>query len=62
LSNAQNRCGTEEYTRSLTEKYPEYTKEREKTNAQTEKWIKSHPNYSEKTIITVLYKKGWPAN
>jgi hypothetical protein len=53
LSNAQNRCGTEEYTRSLIEKYPEYAKEKEKTNAQTKRWIKNHPNHNEKTIITI---------
>ena len=53
LSNAQNRCGTEAHTLELIEKYPAYTIARSKVNAQTNKWIKDHPNNSKKTIITI---------
>ena len=32
---------------------PSYAIARNKVNSQTEKWIKNHPNHSEKTIITI---------
>jgi hypothetical protein len=53
LSNAQNRCGTEAHTRSMIERNPEYAIAKAKVNVQTKKWIKDHPNHSEKTIITI---------
>ena len=53
LSNAQNRCGTEAITSEMMANNPEYAISKAKVNAQTEKWIKDNPNYSEKTIITI---------
>ena len=53
LSNAQNRCGTEDHTRSMIEENPEYAIAKAKVNTQTKKWIKDHPNHSKKTIITI---------
>ncbi len=50
---AQERCGTEANTLKLIEKYPDYAKEREKVNTETENWIANHPNYQTKTIITI---------
>ncbi len=53
LNKAQNRCGTEAHTLELIEKYPEYSIAKTKVSDQTKKWINEHPNYSEKTIITI---------
>ena len=49
----QEKCGTVIYTDYLMQKYPNYKKERDKVNLQTEKWIKSNQNYNQKTIITI---------
>ncbi len=53
LALAQERCGTEEITRLTKEKYPEYAIAKENVNAETEKWIKAHPNHAEKNTITI---------
>ena len=53
ITTAQERCGTEAHTKNLIKNNPEYAIARAKVNAQTEKWIKEHPNHSEKTIITI---------
>ena len=50
---AQERCGIEDNTLKLMEKYPNYAKEREQTNNETKNWITNHPNYKTKTIITI---------
>ena len=53
ITNAQERCGTEAYTKSMMNNNTNYAKARNKVNAQTEKWIKNNPNHNEKTIITI---------
>ena len=53
LATAQERCGTEAYTKSMTASNPSYALARTKVNAQTEKWIENHPNYKGKGIITI---------
>ena len=53
VTNAQERCGTEAYTKSMMMNNASYAIARAKVNAQTEKWIKNNPNHSEKTIITI---------
>jgi len=53
IANAQERCGTEAHTKNLMSNNANYAIAIEKVNAQTEKWIKNHPNNSEKTIITI---------
>ena len=53
ISNAQNRCGTEAHTKTMIANSPEYAIAKSKVNTQTSKWIENHPNYSEKTIITI---------
>jgi len=50
---AQERCGTEIHTENMMKKNASYAIARNKVNFQTEKWIKNHPNHSEKTIITI---------
>ena len=50
---SQERCGTAAITQQRIEKYNDYKKARNKVNTQTEKWIKEHPNYNPKTIITI---------
>ena len=54
LSFSQNRCGTEYYSKILTEKFPNYRKERRKDNVQAEKWIKNHPKQNEKETIIII--------
>ena len=51
--NAQERCGTTAITEKMMSENPEYANARSKVNAQTEQWIKDHPNHNEKTIITI---------
>ena len=51
--NAQERCGTTAVTEKMMIDYPEYAKARAKVNSQTMQWIENHPNYNEKTIITI---------
>ena len=51
--NAQERCGTEAITKHMTEIYPKYKTAKKEVNTQTERWIKNHPNNSEKIIITI---------
>jgi hypothetical protein len=53
IATAQERCGTEEHTKNMMSSNANYAISRDKVNAQTEKWIKNHPNHSEKTIITI---------
>ena len=53
ISTAQERCGTEAHTKNMINSNPSYAAARAEVNAQTEKWIKKHPNHSEKTIITI---------
>jgi len=50
---AQEGCGTEIHTENMMKKNASYAIARNKVNFQTEKWIKNHPNHSEKTIITI---------
>ena len=50
---AQERCGTEIHTENMMKKNTSYAIARNKVNFQTKKWIKNHPNHSEKTIITI---------
>ena len=53
IATAQERCGTEIHTKNMMDNNDSYAIARDKVNAQTEKWIKNHPNHSEKTIITI---------
>lgn len=53
IATAQERCGTEAYTKSITDNNPSYALARTKVNAQTEKWIENHPNYKRQGIITI---------
>ena len=53
IATAQERCGTEAYTKSMMDNNPNYAMAKAKVNAQTNKWIENHPNHSEKTIITI---------
>ena len=53
MTNAQERCGTESYTKIMMNDNSRYEIARNKVNSQTEKWIKNNPNHSEKTIITI---------
>jgi hypothetical protein len=53
ITSAQEKCGTEAYTKNLMKNNSSYATALEKVNLQTEKWIKNHPNHREKTIITI---------
>ena len=53
ITSAQQRCGTEIYTKNMIKENASYAKARHNVNSQTEKWIKNHPNHAEKTIITI---------
>ena len=53
MINAQNRCGTEEYTIILEKRYPEYDKYREKVNIETKEWIKENTDRTKGTVITI---------
>ena len=53
ITSAQERCGTEAYTKNMMKKNASFAIARDKVNSQTEKWIKNHPNHREKTIITI---------
>jgi len=53
ITSAQQRCGTEIYTKNMIKENSSYAKARHNVNSQTEKWIKNHPNHAEKTIITI---------
>ena len=51
--NAQQRCGTTDYTLQLMEKYPEYKLAKEKVNLETTRWLKNNPDHNLKSIITI---------
>ena len=53
IATAQERCGTEAYTKNITDNNLSYALARTKVNAQTEKWIEDHPNYKGQGIITI---------
>ena len=53
IATAQERCGTEAYTKNITDNNLSYALARTKVNAQTEKWIEEHPNYKGQGIITI---------
>jgi hypothetical protein len=53
ITSAQERCGTEAYTKNLKKNNSSYAIALDKVNSQTEKWIKNHPYHREKTIITI---------
>ena len=53
ITNAQERCGTEAYTKNMMKNNDSYAIARNQVNAQTEKWIKNYLNHNEKTIITI---------
>ncbi len=53
IVHAQQRCGTTAYTLQLMEKYPEYKVAKQKVNKETMRWLKKHPDYSLKSIITI---------
>ena len=53
ITSAQERCGTEAYTKNLMKNNSSYAIALDKVNSQTEKWIKNHPSHREKTIITI---------
>ena len=53
IATAQERCGTEAHTKNMMSNNADYAIAIEKVNSQTEKWIENHPNYSEKSIITI---------
>ena len=53
MLNAQNRCGTEEYTIILEKKYPEYDKYREKVDIETKEWIKENTDRTKGIVITI---------
>ena len=51
---SQEKCGAEQYTTFLMQKYPEYSQERNKVNEQTIKWLKDNPNHADKKIIITI--------
>jgi len=53
IATAQERCGTESYTKNMIDNNPSYATAKAQVNAQTKKWIENHPNHSEKTIIAI---------
>ena len=53
IATAQERCGTEAYTKNITDNNLSYALARTKVNAQTEKWIEEHPSYKGQGIITI---------
>ena len=50
---AQERCGSEAYTKIMMNNNASYAIAIGRVNAQIEKWIENHPNHSEKNIITI---------
>ena len=64
IATAQERCGTEAYTKNITDNSLSYALARTKVNAQTEKWIEEHPNYKGQgiIIIPVVVHVGWNTN